>query len=84
MGHRYKEVDRCCSEKFFFEREREEKRERKRRKREKVRELRGHGKYYGHQQINGKKNKKIKSSRSGEKSSVGTLMVRDTCYGRKK
>ena len=50
MGHRYKEVDRCCSEKFFFEREREEKRERKRRKREKVRELRGHGKYYGHQQ----------------------------------
>ena len=48
MGHRYKEVDRCCSEKFFFEREREE--ERKRRKREKVRELRGHGKYYGHQQ----------------------------------
>ena len=39
MGHRYKEVDRCYSEKFFFERERE-----------KVRELRGHGKYYGHQQ----------------------------------
>ena len=44
MGHRYKEVDRCCSEKFSFERDKDTG------KREKVRELRGHGKYYGHQQ----------------------------------